>query len=258
MKKLVYLSVFHNEQYLNMLRLFVESLALSETDTNNFDILIFTQDNMVNEIRKIFEDFNIEVRIECMNLIYSEMKLNQSNQMINILDASQISLRIWELNEVHEYDTFLYLDTDVIITGDLNQILNADLENKLYAEQQRKIRCSDQGRQFFDFSKIDRKTSGFCAGVLLFKNCNEMKNLFAKTLNHIKEHIDSEQEVPRYLEQPFLVYHAITDDLYSSALSQKIKSSGKIMYHFYTCIGKTTRKIKRMNKLLNELREKVK
>ena len=108
MKKLVYLSVFHNEQYLNMLRLFVESLALSETDTNKFDILIFTQDNMVNEIMKIFEDFNIEVRIECMNLIYSEMKLNKSNQMINILDASQISLRIWELNEVHEYDTFLF------------------------------------------------------------------------------------------------------------------------------------------------------
>ena len=177
--------------------------------------------------------------------------------MINILDASQVSLRIWELNEVHEYDTFLYLDTDVIITGDLNQILNADLDNKLFAEQQRKIRCLDQGRQFFDFSKIDRKTSGFCAGVLLFKNCNEIKNLFAKTLSHIKEHLNSNQEVPRFLEQPFLVYHTITDDLYNSALSEKISPSGNILHHFYTCVGKTTRKIKRMNKLLNELRKTV-
>ena len=244
-----------------MLRLFVESLALSETDTNNFDILVFTQENMVEGIEKIFADFNIEVKIECMDLVYSEMKPTWSKQVqthVNILDAAQMRLRLWEWNGVCEYDNFLYLDTDIIIRGDLNELFDVDLENKLYAEQQRKIRCLDQGRQFFDFSKIDRKTSGFCSGVLLFKNRDEIKNLFSKTLNHIKEHIDSNQEVPRYLEQPFLVYHTITDDLYSSALSEKISPTGNILHHFYTCIGKTTRKIKRMNKLLNELRKTIK
>ena len=73
----------------------------------------------------------------------------------------------------------------------MNEIFNMRLENKLYAEQEDTIASEHHGAQFFDFTKIDKNTPAFCAGVLLFKNCNEIKCLFEKTLNHILEYVKS-------------------------------------------------------------------
>lgn len=235
MKKLVYLSLFFNRDYISLLRLLVESLALSDTDTSKFDILVFTQKDMAEEIKKVFEDFGVNGKVKCMDFLYSKKangRRRTQQRHLHILDSSQMSLRIWEWEDIDLYDKLLYLDVDVLIIRDLNEILDMQLENKLYAEKESTINNKNHGGELFDFSKIEEHTPAFCGGVLLFNNCTEVKELFERTLRHVDEHVDSCQRIPKCLEQPFLIYHTIMGKLNHHGLTDKIQGDNRILHHF--------------------------
>jgi lipopolysaccharide biosynthesis glycosyltransferase len=75
-------------------------------------------------------------------------------------------------------------------------------------------------------------------GTLLFNNCEEIKMLFFKVFNHIKKHIKEEKPIPWCLEQPFVVFHAITENLYNSreligkVVSWPTEYNDEIIAHF--------------------------
>lgn len=253
MKSLVYISVFLKKDYINLLNLLFESLIVSRTDLNNIDILVITQNDFKCDIKKISEKCKIDIEIKCLDFWYSKYKKNRrktQKKYIDILDASQMSLRIFELVNLDLYEKILYLDADVLVLRDLNEIFNIQIKNKLYAEQQSNIKSGHHGSMFFDFTKMNKNTPAFCAGILLFKNCNEIKELFKKTLKHIKEHIISKKPIPMCVEQPFLVYNTIMCNLYDCKLTKKINGDGQILKHFQNNVGDGQKKY---NLMLNFL-----
>lgn len=255
-KSLVYFGVFLNKDYMNLLRLLFESMAISSTDMGKFDIMVFTSNDFTDDISKISKQYNVNIIVKTVDFLYTKYKVGRrptQKRYIDILDASQMSLRIFELVDTNSYDKFLYLDSDILILNDLNEIFNMRLENKLYAEQEDTIASEHHGAQFFDFTKINKNTPAFCAGVLLFKNCNEIKCLFEKTLNHILEYVKSGQRIPRCVEQPFLVYNTLDSGMYNSQLTKIINGEEQILKHFIGACGSGETKYKIMSDYLSNI-----
>ena len=256
-KSLVYLSVFFNRDYIDLLRLLFESMTISNTDMGKFDIMVFTSNDFKDDISKISEQYNVNIIVKTVDFLYAKYKVGRRRKQkkyIDILDASQISLRIFELIDTNSYDKFLYLDSDILILNDLNEIFNMRLENKLYAEEEDRIASEAHGRQFFDLTKINENTPAFCAGILLFKNCNEIKCLFEKTLNHILEYLKSGQRIPICVEQPFLVYNTLVSGMYDSQLTRLINGEDQILKHFKGACGNGETKYKWMSDYLSNIK----
>ena len=90
------------------------------------------------------------------------------------------------------------------------------MENKLYALKEychRNFHCqlfTDEEYELLD------KNSAFSSGILLFNNHKVIKDLFSQILLHIHNHITSDLPIPICLDQPFIVYYAVKNNLYNN------------------------------------------
>jgi hypothetical protein len=150
----------------------------------------------------------------------------------------------------------LYLDTDILVTNKLSYVLDINLENKLYTLQELNISSEYHGAEFFDFSKFDRKMSAFTSGILLFNKFKEIKDLFDKILKHIYQHLSEGKSISVVLEQPFIIYNAINDNLYNNieligkVINRPEKYNGESISHFSGDIGNNVSKEERMKSYL--------
>jgi lipopolysaccharide biosynthesis glycosyltransferase len=119
---------------------------------------------------------------------------------------------------IEEYSKILYLDTDIIIKQDITPVLELDIDDKLYAIQSGTINSPSFGVYFFDFNTIDKNTTGINSGTLLFKNSDTMKTLFLNIREHIKEYTDAGRPVLYCMDQPFINYGAIKNNLHNNEL----------------------------------------
>jgi O-methyltransferase len=202
-RKLVYACVFFNKGYIDVLKLFGISLKLFGDIQKNTDVLIMTSEDFKDEIQTYFNNISLPVKINILNLN-------------TILESAYSRLLIFDYPEINNYDKILYLDTDILITNKLKNILDINLENKLYTLQEETISCKWHGSDFFDFSKYDKNITSFTSAILLFNNCEEIKNLFTKILKHIYQHLSENKPISCVLEQPFIVYNATIDNLYNN------------------------------------------
>jgi hypothetical protein len=125
---------------------------------------------------------------------------------------------VFDYQRIHEYNKILYLDTDILITNNINTIFNLNLENKLYALMEGTINDIFHGRKFFNFNSISGGTTSFTSGILLFNNCHEIRNLFNITMNAIIDNINNNGIKPPAYDQAFINYHAISNNLYNNTL----------------------------------------
>jgi len=204
MKNLIYFTIFGNKKYLNLMNLLMASLKAFGNPNKNIDFLIITSPDF-KETEKIFNelDYNIDFHyIDTNNNLYS-----LSSRLL-----------IFNYNRISEYNKILYLDTDILITNDINTIFNLNLENKLYALLEGTIEDEWHGREFFDFSIINNSTTSFTSGILLFNNCNEINNLFNIIINAININLNTNGVKPYAYDQAFINYYAITNNLYNNTL----------------------------------------
>jgi len=247
-KNLVYCCVFYNKDYLKLLNLLLASVAhYSKKDTWNF--LIITSKEFESDILTFSDTYGIYLRIFTINLT-------------TIFQAACARLCIFDYPNISEYEKILYLDTDIIIKGDLASMFTLPIEDLLYAIESGKIDSHNFGGQFFDFGKIDRSLTGINSGTLLFLNSENMKNLFKKIQNHIKEFTNEGHPVPYCMDQPFINYHAIKDGQYDNKLLNTLVSlfegndtvdnySSSIICHFSFPIGNFSHKFIRMKRFLD-------
>lgn len=249
-KYLVYCCVFYNKDYFRLLNLLLVSMQyFSKKD--EFDFLIITGPNFKGAVDDIGKTFSMNIRI-------------QTFDFTTIFQAACARLFIFEYPEISQYEKILYLDTDIILKADITPIFKLEIEDLLYGIESGRLYSASFGSQFFDHSKIDVSKPGINSGTLLFKNSIVINNLFSRIRQHINEFTDSGQQIPYCMDQPFINYHAIKDELYNNTLLNAHVSlfegndevnnyETSSICHFSYPIGNFGHKYARMKRFLNKI-----
>jgi hypothetical protein len=199
--------IFHNESYIHLLKLLLNSISSKANIDNNTDILIVTSSEFQPTIEELVSFLNLQVKYYIIDLE-------------SLFEASCAKLRIFNYEFIASYDKILYLDTDVLIINDINTIFNLEINSdKIYAIEEGFIGDNNWGAQFFDFSVFNKSFPAFSAGVLYFHNTPVIQKLFKEIRAHIDKYVYLEgNEKPFCLDQPFVVYNAIIQNKYDNQL----------------------------------------
>jgi len=251
MSNCIVICVFNNVNYVNMFYLLLESIKLYGNLKDNVDILVYTTTNFMNLIKN--------------NRLYSKkIKFEINDSYVTIEKACKARLDIFKFKNIDNYEKILYLDTDVIIkntiTKDMNDVFDIAKDNILYVIEEGEIGDSDDshGKTLFgdEINNYSDK-SAFTSGILLFKNCSEMKYLFEKiNLDTINR--------PHYFschDQPYIVYNAVKYNLFDNKILQLVAANNNnnvnsdiIIHHFPGGVGNYVRKNTIMSLFLNNLK----
>lgn len=208
MKNLIYFCAFFNEGYIELSKLLMSSMVKYGNINDNTDILMITSNNF----KKKIEDNDL---VKKLNLKFHIIEVN------NLPEACYSRLRIFEFEKISEYKKILYVDTDVLFLNDINEILNKEFDDLIYAVEE----FGSRKWHYFLYSKYQALNvlpkKSFSTGIMIFNNCNIIKDLFVKILNHIGEHIKNNKKLPSSMDQPFVIYHALENKLYDNVFLTK-------------------------------------
>jgi O-methyltransferase len=244
---LIYICVFHQKSYIDLLELLINSMEENSGDLINTDILILTTSDFLPNIK---EKINNVSSIKYMIL----------DNLTTLFQAGCARLNIFSYEHIDKYEKILYLDTDILIAKSLNILFDLEInENKIYAlEEGTTVDHVFYGGQFFNESRSEaskdlgaslcpesrseasKNLTGFTSGILFFKNTNAIKDLFGSINEHIQDYIyEKHNPIPCCLDQPFIVYHSISQNKYDNQLLKKYienkhdyNLTDKIIYHF--------------------------
>jgi len=245
MKFLIYFCMFGKKDYLNLVNLLALSIKIYGSPAENIHFLAITSNEFVDEL----------------NVIFNKLEFNFSTYVINnenFLYLLSSRLLIFNYPNIHSYTKILYIDTDILITNNINVLFNLGLENKLYALEEGIINDIFHGYELFDFSKYNPNTTAFTSGILLFNHCDEIRDLFKRIIEDINDNLRNNKIKPKAYDQAFINYHAIKDNLYNNSLLKKyainnpedFKYNNHVISHFPGGVGNYTPKFDKMNKYL--------
>jgi FkbM family methyltransferase len=253
-RNLVYLGVFFNRDYLELLKILLISVKLfSPTALQSIDFLIMTSSDFASDVQQISEDVGVPLKL--MFLDTNRLK-----------GAAFARLYIFEYEHIMSYEKILYLDTDIVIQGNLMNVFEEPLEDKLYAMKEGTIEHEIHGGRWFDFSKVDKNTVGINSGILLFKATETMKGIFSEIIVHVDELRATGKPMPSCEDQAFINYHFIKADKYDNKLMEKYgliycidpppppsAPTDVVICHFVWPIGNAKHKLGRMRPHLTHL-----
>ena len=199
-RTMVYSCVFFNEAYIDLISVLLRSYKLFGNPPADVDYLVICNTNFGRKVQEMFDRLHISGVTWCMDLKTK-------------FEAGFSRLKVFSYPNIGLYNKILYLDCSILVTNPINNILDLELENKLYVLQEGNTNHPFWGSQFFDKNP---NCSAFTTGVLLFNNNSIIKGLFLHILSHINGYIASGAPIPKCLDQPFIVYHAVKNDLYNN------------------------------------------
>jgi len=182
----------------------------------------------------------------------------------SIEKACKARLDLFDLLVTTTYNKILYLDTDIIVKGDLNLIFDVCVEDKLYALEEGSIFDGSDfwGKTLFlnagDLDVYTNKSNAtaFSSGILLFHNSDKMKYFFSD----VKQDMIARPLKFYCQDQPYVVYNAFKYGLYDN---QQLKPfvvnndydvySSKIIHHFPGDPGMHQNKMTHMLRFLSGL-----
>lgn len=244
-KNLIYLGVFFNRQYIKLLKLFLLSVKYFST-YDQIDFLILTSEDFAKDIQELSELTGIPLK----------MKFFSFN---SVDEASRARLYIFDYEHAMTYDKIMYLDTDILVQGDLMNVFNEPIEDKIYGMKEGTIEHEIHGGWWFDFTTIDKNTVAMNGGILFFKGSELMKSIFNDIKEHITELNDSGKPFPQCADQPFMNYHFIKNQKYDNTFMEKYgliycidpppppsAKTDVVLAHFVWPIGNALHKLNRM------------
>jgi lipopolysaccharide biosynthesis glycosyltransferase len=235
-----------------LLKLLITSISVKASiNKETTDILIITSPAFQPLIQKELESFDLPLNYYILDLHHC------------LFEAGCARLNIFNYDKIHNYDKILYLDTDILLNSDVNILFNLELSlDKLYVLEEGYIGHNFWGGEFFDLSKYDKDTPGFTSGIILFRNSDYIKSLFDSINSHIIEYMKQNNSYPVCLDQPFIVYNAMSKNMYDNQLMKKyiennpsIVSSEKIIYHFPGGPGQYNSKYNKMMFFWKKIKE---
>lgn len=248
MKNCIFICIFCQEKYIEMFYLLLESIYIYGNIGNNTDILVYTSSKFKDIIKK--------------SHLYSKNIVFEINDDYNNIDkACKSRLDLFNLQSVNNYSKILYLDTDILCKDDINKVFNVCKEDILYVLEEGTIENKDDLWGYTLFGNevnnyIDK--SAFTSGILLFNNCEKIKDLF----NKIKEDIINRPYNFVCYDQPYIIYSAFKNNLYNNKIlklfvvnnDQNIHSD-KVIHHFPGCPGYHIFKLEKMSTFLSDIKD---
>jgi|688.fasta_scaffold145786_2 predicted O-methyltransferase YrrM/lipopolysaccharide biosynthesis glycosyltransferase len=245
----IFFCVFNQEKYVDMLYLLLESLFIYGNFDDNTNILVYTSSSFMNIIKNshLFNDEKIKFEI---NDTYND-----------ISKACKARLDLFKLPSIKNYNKILYLDTDILIKDDINKVFDVCKEDILYVLEEGTINSYTDywGKTLFEneINNYNDKTA-FTSGILLFNNCEKIKDLFCK----INEDIVKRPYNFACYDQPYIVYNAFKYNLYNNKILKSFVvnndsniHSDKVVFHFPGGPGDYGHKIEKMTNFLNNIKE---
>ena len=242
-KTLIYSCVFFNQKYIDLIHLLLKSYTLFGNAPNEVDYLIICSPHFQKDIQAIFDTLHIKGKIWCLDLKTK-------------FQAGYSRLKIFAYQHIDQYKKILYLDCDILVTNSISNILNFQLKNKLYSLEEGNTKHVYFGKQFFDKNP---NLTAFTSGILLFNNHIIIKDLFRKILSHIQNHIHKKLPIPVCLDQPFIIYHAVKDNLYDNqkliniVVNNPSNFNHETISHFPGGPGDYERKIVKMSQFMKNV-----
>lgn len=250
----VYCCIFNKEEYIKLLFLLLESIFIYGELKDNIEILVYTSSEFMNLIKD--------------SHLYDEnkIKFQLNDNYTDVYSSCCSRLDFFEFENIDRYEKILYLDSDVLIKNDLNSVFDICEEQILYVLKEGTIeyiepRCEDYwGHNLFTQEEINmyEDKSAFSSGIILFKNCEEIKNLF----QIIKEDIKIRRH--SFIDQPHIIYNAFKYNMYNNTLLQNFAHNNNLdinspytIHHFPGVPGKSDLKLKKMNKFMFQLKNKT-
>jgi len=200
-KNLVYFCVFGNNDYVELLRILMTTVKLYSS-TETIDFLVLTNKDLEPLIQDISNTLNIPIHMKFYDINGADLDL--------AIRSCYARYYIFDYENINQYDTILYLDTDIIVQNELTTLFNLTIEDRIYAMSEGTIEHEYHGGWFFDFNTIDKNTVGMNGGILLFKNTDKTKILFNDITIQINDLRASGRGMPGPGDQPFLNYQCIS------------------------------------------------
>jgi len=243
----IFCCVFNQEKYVDMFFLLLESIFIYGELDFNTHILIYTSTEFMNKIKHshLYNDEKIKFEI------------NDTYDSIRKSCRSRYDL--FSFPSIKNYNKILYLDTDILIKNGINQVFDVCKEDLLYVMEEGEIDNNSDfwGKSLFG-NEIDNyeDKSAFTSGILLFNNCEIIKDLFNKTIKAF----DTFNFVLN--DQPYMVYNAFKYNLYNNKILKSLvenyynnSQNDKVIYHFPGGPGGYEHKIHNMTIFLDKLKE---
>jgi FkbM family methyltransferase len=206
-----------------------------------------------------------------MNIIKQTQNhlFNENNEKIkfeindtydNIDKACKSRLDLFDLHISH-YNKIIYLDTDILVKDNIQKVFDVCYDDILYVVEEGTIDHNSDywGNTLFGNETYNDK-SAFTSGVLLFNNCEKIKNLFKK----IKEDIIQRPYNFACYDQPYIIYNAFKYNLYNNKILKQFVvnndnniHSDKVIHHFPGGPGVYQHKIDAMTIFLNGLKNDI-
>lgn len=250
MQNCIFVCIFNNENYIRMFFLLLESIISYGNIGDDTHILIYTSTIFSNFIKQNenYKKNNDKIFFE-INDTYN-----------NIDTACKSRLDLFDLKSIEKYNKILYLDIDIIIKDDIHKVFNAVKHDIIYALEEGEIDAENGywwGKTLFgdEIHHYPNKTA-FTSGILLFNNCDKIKELFKR----IHETMVTKPNAPGG-DQPYIVYNAFKYRLYDNQTLKKHVVNNdynfrgdKVIYHFAGGVGEYGHKLVKMNAFLNGLK----
>jgi len=243
----IFSCVFNQEKYLDMFFILLESIFIYGELDYNTQILVYTSTPFMNKIKQshLFNDEKIKFEI--------------NDTFDTIKKSCRARYNIFNLPSTTNYNKILYLDIDILVKDDINNVFYVCKDDILYVLEEGEINSNidDWGKPLFgnEISTYIDKTA-FTSGILLFNNCDKIKDLFNKTI----ELFDTTEF--NLNDQPYLVYTAFKYNLYDNKILKSFAVnndnniySDKVIHHFPGGPGVYQHKIYSMYKFLNNLKD---
>ena len=247
----IFVCVFNQKKYVEMFYLLLESIFIRGNLDDNTDILIYTSTPFMNMIKQSHLFNNEKVKFE-INDTYN-----------NIDKACKARLDLFNLSSINNYDKILYLDTDILVKDNINKVFDVCKEDMLYVVEDGEIdnKLDYWGKTLFgdEINNYNDK-SAFTSGILLFNNCEKIKDLF----NKINEDIINRPYNFACYDQPYIIYNAFKYNLYDNKVLKSLVvnndnniNSDKVIHHFPGGPGVYQHKIDAMTIFLNSIKDKT-
>jgi hypothetical protein len=209
-----------------MFYLLLESIFIYGNLSDDTNILVYTSTAFMNIIKQshLFNDEKIKFEI---------------NDKYDTVDkACKSRLDLFNLKSINNYQKILYLDTDILIKDDINKVFNVCKKDILYVLEEGEI-DSNLGywgtTLFGDEADNYNDKTAFTAGILLFNNCEKIKDLFLKINEDI---VKRPYNLPTY-EQGYIIYNAFKYNVYNNRILKSLAVnnnndfySNYVIYHF--------------------------
>lgn len=244
----IFICVFHQTQYLELFFILLETILSYGSLDENTHILVYTSTPFMETIKqhKLFDAEKIKFEI--------------NDTFNNIDSACKSRVQLFNLSSINKYEKILYLDTDIIIKGDVNKVFDICKDDILYTLEEGSIDFEKDywGNSLFgnEVNNYEDKTA-FTSGILLFNNCKNVKMLFQK----ISEDMINRPYYFECYDQPYIVYNAFKHNLYNNKILKNLVVNNNenidndfVIHHFPGGPGIFEHKLNKMKRMVDALR----